>query len=375
MTGRLAPLDITRGLAVLAMFVFHFTWDLGHFGHIDPAIPYAPAFKLFGHAIAAAFLFVAGVSLVLAHGRGFRAGAFWRRLALVGGAALLVTAATWFAFPSAFVFFGILHCVAAASLLALPLLFLPGAAALLAGAALVAAPLVARDAFFDAPTWWWTGLSTFEPLTNDYRPLTPWAGILLVGVGVARLARWETPAAPSDARPGKSYKKEMAPEEAFPPPPPGGRSSAEGAREGAPSPSLRAEPHPGPLRGPTLPLKGRVARPFLHSTDGPDARPGAAMRGLGLLGRHSLALYLLHQPLFFAAFSAAAVLLPAAPAPGFEEACRAQCVGAGGSEERCRDACACTAREVIRRNALAGAASEEERRSRVQAVARECAAK
>jgi len=362
MTRRVALLDVARGLAVLAMFVFHLTWDLGHFGHIDPAIPYAPAFKLFGHSIAAAFLFVAGVSLVLAHGRGFRAGAYWRRLALLGGAALLVTAATWLAFPSAFVFFGILHCIAAASLLALPLLFLPGSAALLAGAALVAAPLVARDAFFDAPIWWWTGLSTFEPLTNDYRPLTPWSGILLIGVGVARLARWETPAA--DARGKQSREREMAPEEAFSPPPRGGRSRAEGAREGVSSSSLRSEPHPGPLRGPTLPLKGRVARP--------DARPGAATRGLGLLGRHSLALYLLHQPLFFAAFSAAALILP--PAPSFEEACRAQCVGAGGSEDRCGDACACTAREVIRRDALAGAASEEERRSRVQAIARGCAA-
>jgi hypothetical protein len=77
--------------------------------------------------------------------------------------------------------------------------------------------------------------------------------------------------------------------------------------------------------------------------------------------------------LFFAGFSAAALLLPAAPS--FEEACRAQCVGAGGSEHRCREACDCTAREVIRRNALAGVASEEERRNRVQAVARECAAR
>jgi uncharacterized membrane protein len=301
MTRRLVALDVARGLAVPAMFVFHFTWDLGHFGHIDPAIPFAPAFKLFGHAIAATFLFVAGASLVLAHGRGFRAGAFWRRLATVGGAALLVTAATYAAFPSAFVFFGILHCIAAASLLALPLLFLPSPAALLAGAALVAAPFIARDAFFDAPLWWWTGLSTFEPLTNDYRPLTPWAGILLLGVAAAKLARRDAWAAPSDAR------------------------------------------------------------------------PGAATRGLGWLGRHSLALYLLHQPLFFAGFSAAALLLPAAPS--FEEACRAQCVGAGGSEHRCREACDCTAREVIRRNALAGVASEEERRNRVQAVARECAAR
>ena len=48
-------------------------------------------------------------------------------------------------------------------------------------------------------------------------------------------------------------------EEAFPPPPRGGRSSAEGAREGV-TPESRGAPHPGPLRGPTLPLKGRVKR-------------------------------------------------------------------------------------------------------------------
>ncbi|ATQ68447.1 MULTISPECIES: heparan-alpha-glucosaminide N-acetyltransferase [Methylosinus] len=296
---RLLALDVARGLAVVAMIVFHLTWDLGHFHYIDPGIPFTSAFKLFGHAIAVTFLFVAGVSLALAH-RVFRPRAYWRRLALIAGAALLVTAATAIAFPSSFVFFGILHCIAAASLVALPFLFLSAPAALVAGAALVAAPLVASGSFFDAPLWWWSGLSTFEPLTNDYRPLTPWAGVLLFGLGAAKLARWEAGAAPAATR------------------------------------------------------------------------PGAAMRGFGWLGRHSLALYLLHQPALFAGFSALALLLPQERPASFVEACVAQCVVSGARAETCRNACDCTAREIERQDALVGAASEAERRSRIDAVARAC---
>ncbi|TDX67534.1 LPS-assembly lipoprotein [Methylosinus sp. sav-2] len=55
-------------------------------------------------------------------------------------------------------------------------------------------------------------------------------------------------------------------EEAFPPPPGGGRSIAAGEREGV-TPESRERPHPGPLRGPTLPLKGRVWRAL--SSGGP----------------------------------------------------------------------------------------------------------
>jgi uncharacterized membrane protein len=303
MTPRLPAVDMARGLAVLAMFVFHFIWDLGHFGHIDAEFPYSPGVKAFGHAVALSFLFIAGVSLALAHGRGFRARAFWRRWAVVAAAAALVSAATYAAFPQAFVFFGILHCIAAASLLALPFLFLPWPAAIVAAAALALAPLVARNAFFDAPFFWWTGLSTYEPLTNDYRPLMPWAGAALAGLGAA------------------------------------------------------------------LALRGRL---LAAAPGGPPGRAGGA---LAWLGRRSLPLYLLHQPLFFAGFTALALLAPAAPEVGFEAACRAQCAASGGEESRCRAACGCTAREVARQGALSGAASEEERRARVEAIARACISK
>lgn len=273
MKARLLWPDVARGLAVLAMLVFHLGWDLAHFGYIDPEIPYGFAYRLFGHAIALAFLFVAGVSLVLAHGDGFRPRAYWRRLALLGAAALLVTGGTYFAFPDAFVFFGILHCIAAASLLALPFLFLPFPAAFAGAAALVGLSVFAQGRFFDAPMFWWTGLSTFEPPTNDYRPLAPWAGALLAGVGAGKLAGV------------------------------GGAAHA-------------------------------------------DSRGGAAARGVAILGRHSLSLYLLHQPVFFAGFMAAATVLAPIRNARFEEACRAQCVATGANAQKCEEACDCAAREA-----------------------------
>ncbi|MBI1869184.1 MAG: DUF1624 domain-containing protein [Methylocystis sp.] len=344
---RLAAIDAARGLAVLAMFVFHFTWDLGHFGYIDAGFPYSRGFKLFGHTIAFAFLFIAGVCLALAHAHGVRWASFWRRLAIVTGAALLVSLGTYAVFSNAFVFFGILHCIAASSLLAAPFLLLPWPAALIAAAAAALAPDFARNPFFDAPQWWWTGLSTFEPLTNDYRPVLPWMSAMLAGVAGMKAARaWGGLPLPL-------------------------------AGEGGPA-------KPGRVRADEV---ARPARPssVAHSRDtfsrerekDSASRIGssAPLRGLTLLGRHSLLLYLVHQPLFFAAFSAAALLAPPPVAQdmrSFETACATQCVAAGGKNETCRAACACTAAEIARRHTLSGVAEDAERARRIGAVAREC---
>jgi uncharacterized membrane protein len=138
--GRWGALDAARGLAVLAMVGFHLTWDLGHFGYIDPSIPWSAPVKATGHVIAFSFLFIAGLSLVLAHRAGFRRDGFLRRLGLVAGAAAAVSLGTFAVFPSAWVFFGILHCIAAASLVCVPFLFRPFWMAAAAGAAFFVAP-------------------------------------------------------------------------------------------------------------------------------------------------------------------------------------------------------------------------------------------
>ena len=63
--ARLPFVDAARGVALWAMFVFHLVWDLAQFGWIDRDAIFAPEFRWFGHAIAASFLLLVGVSLVL----------------------------------------------------------------------------------------------------------------------------------------------------------------------------------------------------------------------------------------------------------------------------------------------------------------------
>lgn len=186
---RIAAVDLGRGVALVAMTVFHFCWDLAMFRVIDPATMFQPGMVWFARSIAGSFLFLVGFSLVLAHGSGVRWRSFAVRLAQVASAAGLITAATFFATPDAFIFFGILHSIALASVLALPLLFTPWWAAALVGAFVLFAKPFLRTPALDAPSWWWTGLSEIVPVSNDYVPIFPFFGMVALGVAAASLAR------------------------------------------------------------------------------------------------------------------------------------------------------------------------------------------
>jgi uncharacterized membrane protein len=187
--SRLEPLDLGRGLALVAMAIYHFAWDLEFFGYVEPGLTGVGGWKLFARCIASSFLIIVGFSLFLAHSERLRPASFMRRLALVAGAALAISIITWFAVPGGFIFFGILHQIALASVLGLLFLRLPWPLTLLAAAAFITAPSYLRSTFFDAPWWWWVGLSSANPPSNDYVPLFPWFGAVLVGIALARLAR------------------------------------------------------------------------------------------------------------------------------------------------------------------------------------------
>jgi uncharacterized membrane protein len=197
-SGRFALLDISRGLAVAAMVVYHFTWDLGHFGLTTIQASVDPGWRLFAKLIAGSFLFLVGIGLVLAHGERIRWAAFWRRFGILALAAGAITFATWYAMPESFIFFGILHCIAVASLIGLAFLRLPVVAILACAVAALALPQfeAAKSAFFDHPAWLWLGLNPVLPLTNDYEPLLPWLGPVLLGIATARLLR----GTPAEAR-------------------------------------------------------------------------------------------------------------------------------------------------------------------------------
>jgi uncharacterized membrane protein len=309
---RILLIDTLRGIALIAMATYHFTWDIEFFGYVDPGTATQGFFRLYARAIASSFLFLAGVSLVLAHGRGIRWHAFGKRLAIVAGAALAISIATFFIFPQEWIFFGILHNIALSSLIGLAFLQLPLAIAFAVPVMIVAAMIVdavvmpgmLQSSLFDTRWLAWIGFAEFPPRSNDYVPLFPWLAALLMGIAVTRLAI---------------------------------------------------------ARGWT----GRLAK--LQSVD----------TMLAKAGRHSLIVYLVHQPILLALVYLFSLVSPA-PAPDprlvYMNSCQPSCLRETGDPALCHRFCGCTADKLIAEQLMTplqnGTINPQD--NRVQIMAQEC---
>jgi uncharacterized membrane protein len=187
--GRLTSLDLARTLAVVCMVIFHFTFDLALFGYIDRGTMGQPFWYYFARMIAGSFLFLSGISLWIAHGRGIRWPAFWKRWIKLAAAAAIVTTASIWLVPGGPIWFGILHAMAATAFLGLLALRLPWPVTLALALAIFAAAWGPRFAALD-PIWLvWTGLAESRPMMGDYVPLFPWAAPALAGLATAKALR------------------------------------------------------------------------------------------------------------------------------------------------------------------------------------------
>ncbi|MCR9123787.1 MAG: DUF1624 domain-containing protein [Phyllobacteriaceae bacterium] len=185
--GRIDALDVARGVALVAMATYHFSWDLEFFGYLEPGTSTTGVLKYYARSIAASFLFLVGVGIVLAHVNGIRWRAFGKRWAKIVAAAALITIATWFATRETYVFFGILHHIAFASLAGLLFLGLPWwLLAALAIAIFFGTPLL-QSPIYTPLGLSWTGLSSTPPRSNDFVPVLPWFSAVLAGMAVAKL--------------------------------------------------------------------------------------------------------------------------------------------------------------------------------------------
>lgn len=190
--GRVAIIDIGRTIAICAMAVFHFTYDLELFGFAPQGTMASLEWRLFAQGIAGSFIFLSGISLVLGTlDRPIHARKYLRRLALIGFAALAVSAGTYVANGPAFVRFGILHLMFAASVLGLLALRAPYWITGLFGAVIVALPHITNWPLLSGTGWLWLGLIKSPiPAMVDYTPLIPWFGVFLSGMALAQwLAR------------------------------------------------------------------------------------------------------------------------------------------------------------------------------------------
>lgn len=304
---RIGILDAARGIALIAMASYHFTWDLEFFGYVAPGTTTQGLWKLYARAIASSFIFMAGVSLVLAHYPTPKLQPFLKRLAMVAGAAIAITVATAIAVPDGIIFFGILHHIAAASVVGLVFLRLPPAVTAVAALAALAAPAYLRSAAFDAPYLLWVGLSEHLPRSNDYVPLLPWIGAFLFGITAARIAR------------------------------------AAGWLQ-----TLAALP-----QGPAI---------------------------LRFGGRHSLVVYLLHQPLLIAIVYLISIIVPPQkpdPMQSYLRSCEMSCQAEGSQADLCSRFCACTLDKLMQQSLfepLQSGAIQPDQDERVLQLARECTA-
>lgn len=122
---------------------------------------------------------------MLAHRDGVRWRGFWRRFVILAVAALAITAVTYQVVPDAYIFFGILHAIAVFSLLGLAFLRLPWWVCGLAAIGAIAMKWAASPAF-NWPPIVWLGLSDPLPVSNDFEPLFPWFGAVLLGMAIAK---------------------------------------------------------------------------------------------------------------------------------------------------------------------------------------------
>jgi uncharacterized membrane protein len=274
--GRVDAIDCARGVALIGMAIYHLSWDLADFRLAAPMLPFTPQMRLLSHTVASAFLVLVGVSLALAHRKGLNVRAFWRRLAIVAGAAALVTAGSFAFAPSEPITFGILHCIAVASLLAGPFVTAPAWASVAIGLGAIAAPFFIRSTLFDPPWLLWLGLGEALPNTLDWRPLLPWAGVVFLGLGATRL--------------------------------------------------------PGVIERLAAPRRWRAL--------------SAPARAICFAGRHSLPVYLIHQPMLIGLLAALAAWGPLAPKSdrsAFLASCQHACVAQGRPDAECETGCRCVA--------------------------------
>lgn len=311
---RIGLLDTARGIALIAMASYHFSWDMEFMGYLAPGTAETGWLKVYARAIATTFLFIVGVSLVLSSTPTIRWPSFWKRFGMIAAAAAAISIVTRIAMPDGWIYFGILHCIAALTLIGIVFIRLPLAVTLVVTLALLAAWIIdnfatlglLRSSFFDPRYLAWIGLAEMPQRSNDYVPLFPWATPFFAGLSVASIA----------------------------------------IRTGLP-----------------------------HRL----AALGTGSWWPARLGRHSLAFYLIHQPVLIAIAYGLSLLVPPPtpdPAETYLRQCNSTCVMQQG-EALCRSFCQCTLGKLQAQNLLIPLQANEidvQKDERVQTLVTECSA-
>ena len=182
---RLPLIDSLRGVAITLMIAYHFCYDLTYFRFVQFDFYRDPFWLNARTLILSLFLLLVGVSLTLAAERRLPWRRYLRRLLIIGLCAGAISLSSYALFEQRWIFFGVLHFIAVASVIGLPFVRWRWPSLLL-GSGLIALDRLYSHTLFDQPGLQWIGLMTHKPPTEDYVPLIPWFGLVLIGIFLGR---------------------------------------------------------------------------------------------------------------------------------------------------------------------------------------------
>jgi len=185
-------IDILRGLAVVAMIIFHAAFQLRFI--FNRTITTSDWFWVGSpFMISGTFLTVAGISLYI----GVQKGKYneitqrLKRSGLIFGLGMCLTLITWMANMGAYVYFGILHCIGLATFISYYTISWPKYINLLAGLVAIGIGMYGKFAYLSCKciALFWLHSCFSSGLGNqvDYYPLIPSIGFVFIGIFLGKV--------------------------------------------------------------------------------------------------------------------------------------------------------------------------------------------
>lgn len=201
---RFDRLDALRGVAIVWMAAFHFSFDLDYFRFAHQDFYRDPVWTVQRACIVTLFMLCVGFGQGIAAAQGQSLARFWKRVAQIVGCALLVSLGSWLMFPNSFISFGVLHAIGV-MLIVVRFTTSWGAWRWPLGLVVILLPHLFADPLFDSRWTNWVGLVTHKPVTEDYAPILPWLGVVWWGAAAAEWLIGHRPSVLKGHLPGAAH--------------------------------------------------------------------------------------------------------------------------------------------------------------------------
>lgn len=177
---RIFEVDVLRGCAIVLMVIFHFGYDLAAFGWTDYDTGVDMEWRIFRAIIVSGFLLAVGMSSYLAYSQSVNFKKLFRSVCKLFTVSLFLSISSYFMYPNAWVYFGIIHFITLSLLLSVVFTRVPTLSLLLACLIFIA---YYYQWLTLHPVWLWSVENIGIPeRTVDLVVFFPWFAVVLLGI-------------------------------------------------------------------------------------------------------------------------------------------------------------------------------------------------